>query len=137
VLDRIGWFDERFFMYCEDVDLCRRIKDDGSQLYYLSEAAVVHLVAGASKQTSSHFSTLMQRESVLHLMSKYYGRWGGISYRAGIFVGASVRLLAGCLLACAVKTVTLGRQSGPRGSLSKYTAMWLWSLGFRRPTITQ
>ena len=73
VLERVGWFDIRFFMYCEDVDLCRRINDAGWKLYYLSDAEVIHLAGGASKKRSNQFSTLLTCESIAKLMKKYYG----------------------------------------------------------------
>jgi N-acetylglucosaminyl-diphospho-decaprenol L-rhamnosyltransferase len=42
VLDKIGGFDERFFMYAEDIDLSKRIKDAGFENYYLGDRAILH-----------------------------------------------------------------------------------------------
>jgi len=41
-MEAVGLLDERFFMYCEDLDWCRRMKDAGWKVYYLPEAQVVH-----------------------------------------------------------------------------------------------
>jgi GT2 family glycosyltransferase len=38
LLDKVGWFDERYFMYAEDVDLCHAIGQQGAMLYYMSTA---------------------------------------------------------------------------------------------------
>ncbi|NBB98880.1 MAG: glycosyltransferase [Alphaproteobacteria bacterium] len=47
VLDRVGLFDERFFLYFEETDLCHRISDAGWHGMYLPDSRVVH-VGGAS-----------------------------------------------------------------------------------------
>lgn len=42
VLERIGPLDERFFMYCEDVDICYRLKAQGFKTCYVPDAHFVH-----------------------------------------------------------------------------------------------
>jgi len=46
-LEKTGLFDEGFFLYFEEVDLCRRIQDQDYQVHYLPDAEVFH-EAGAS-----------------------------------------------------------------------------------------
>lgn len=55
VLDRIGLFDERFFLYFEEVDLCRRIKAAGQRVCYWPEIEVVH-IGGESSRTITRLS---------------------------------------------------------------------------------
>jgi len=50
VLDAIGHFDERFFLYYEEVDLCRRIVAAGWQIWYWPELVVVHIGGESSRQ---------------------------------------------------------------------------------------
>jgi GT2 family glycosyltransferase len=50
LLDDIGLFDERFFLYFEEVDLCRRIKAAGYRVVYWPELEVVH-IGGESSRT--------------------------------------------------------------------------------------
>ncbi|NEX15352.1 MAG: glycosyltransferase family 2 protein [Halochromatium sp.] len=50
VLEQIGHFDERFFLYFEEVDLCRRIKAAGYRIAYWPEIQVVH-IGGESSRT--------------------------------------------------------------------------------------
>lgn len=47
VISEIGFFDEKFFMYNEDVDLCYRIKKAGWKVLYFPSAEIVHKI-GAS-----------------------------------------------------------------------------------------
>jgi GT2 family glycosyltransferase len=42
VFEQIGGFDENFFMYFEDIDLCRRIRKAGSKIIYLPKIKVMH-----------------------------------------------------------------------------------------------
>jgi GT2 family glycosyltransferase len=56
-LHRVGGWDEGFFMYCEDKDLCRRLRDLGYDISYEPDAVCVH-VGGVSAPRSSLASVL-------------------------------------------------------------------------------
>lgn len=45
--EQVGGFDERFFLYMEDVDLCRRLRSAGWQIRYVPSARVVHAIGGS------------------------------------------------------------------------------------------
>jgi GT2 family glycosyltransferase len=49
VLDRVGPFDEQFFLYYEEVDLCRRIQAAGYTVRYWPDVRVIHLGGESSK----------------------------------------------------------------------------------------
>jgi GT2 family glycosyltransferase len=49
VLRSVGFFDPRFFMYGEEVDLCRRIKMAGHQIWYWPDIVVVHIGGESSR----------------------------------------------------------------------------------------
>ena len=42
LFEQVGGFDERFFMYVEDTDLCKKFHDIGKQVVYLGDLSVVH-----------------------------------------------------------------------------------------------
>lgn len=48
VIDQIGLLDEKFFMYYEEVDFCRRAKRRGWEVWHVPQAQVVHLEGAAS-----------------------------------------------------------------------------------------
>ena len=52
MLESIGFFDERYYLYYEETDLCLRAQQNGWQIFYLPQAAVWH-VGGASSKTRS------------------------------------------------------------------------------------
>jgi GT2 family glycosyltransferase len=41
IIDTLNGFDENYFMYAEDVDLCYRIKKESWKIYYLAESAFI------------------------------------------------------------------------------------------------
>lgn len=50
-LVQVGCFDERFFLYWEDADLCRRLRENGGAIRYVPVATVKHRV-GRSSETA-------------------------------------------------------------------------------------
>lgn len=50
--DKIGGFDEDYFMYGEDLDLCFRIKKFGYKIYYNPETSIVHYKGESTKKSS-------------------------------------------------------------------------------------
>ena len=74
VVDRTGLFDERFFMYMEDVDLLRRILAVARALYY-PEVSIVH-----EYQKGSYRDARLARHHVLSAV-KYFSKWGWLRDR--------------------------------------------------------
>jgi N-acetylglucosaminyl-diphospho-decaprenol L-rhamnosyltransferase len=131
VLEKIGWLDDRYFMYAEDVDLCRTIRDAGWKLFYTSEAAVVHHAGVTSAKAPSGFSTLMKCESIGKLMTKYYGIGGHALYRLAVFAGSFIRLVIVALIN--VLKAFVGKFDS--GGIRKCFMMLGWSVGIRRAKI--
>ncbi|WOZ79003.1 glycosyltransferase family 2 protein [Kosakonia sacchari] len=53
---KLQGFDERYFMYCEDIDICYRAKQLGHQLTYLPQYSALHLAKHANRKVfSKHF----------------------------------------------------------------------------------
>jgi len=74
--EAVGGFDEGFFMYGEDVDLCARLGAAGQRLRYLPEAIVVHAWGASTVQRPA----AMLREayvSRVRYFTKHYPGWGG------------------------------------------------------------
>ncbi|MGD8464006.1 MAG: glycosyltransferase family 2 protein [Anaerolineae bacterium] len=76
-LGEVGGFDERFFMYCEEIDLCRRIQTAGWQIYCVPKAKIVHLVAQSTQQFRDQMFVALWRSRFL-MYEKHEGppfRW--------------------------------------------------------------
>jgi GT2 family glycosyltransferase len=74
VLTKVGGLDEAYFMYSEELDWCRRIKDAGWQIVYLPTAQVLHHVGKSSEQavTARHINF---QQAKLRYFQKYHGPW--------------------------------------------------------------
>lgn len=136
ILDQIGYFDDRYFMYVEDVDLSRRITDAGWKLYYLSDAVIIHIGSAASINVYNQFSTLMMCESATKYIHKYHGFFGSILYRA-VLVGGSLYRLLILLILKTISTLSLshGRSNNYGESVNKYKTMIKWALYLQKPII--
>lgn len=68
---RLGGFDKRFFMYLEDLDLCRRLRDRGLSIWLLPSLRVVHSWRKSS-QTRPYFALYCHHLSVYRYFRKYF-----------------------------------------------------------------
>lgn len=71
VLDIVGMFDERFFMFYEETDLCKRINDAGYEIKFVKEAKIIHLEGKSSKNILQR--KLYSKKSELLYFKKTYG----------------------------------------------------------------
>lgn len=132
VLDRAGWFDERYFMYAEDADLSRTIESLGWKLYYTAEAEIIHVCGGTSEKAPSSFSVLMKHESIGKMMRKYHGRTGALFYQVAMLIGSSLRLGLLAILRLAAP-FRRRKDYDLRGAFLRQRSVVLWSVGLKKP----
>ncbi len=70
VLDLVGFFDETFFMYYEETDLCKRIKDAGYDIKFVENAKIKHLENQSIDNKLKH-SKLVKTSEYLYLRKHY------------------------------------------------------------------
>lgn len=81
VIDKVGLFDPRFFLYYEEVDHCRRVKAAGWRVVYFPDTEVVH-IGGESAKSAGQLTdggrqlSELQVESELLYFRKHYGLLG-------------------------------------------------------------
>lgn len=73
-IDDVGPMDERFFLYMEDVDWCRRFWRKGYKVYYFPECIIIHSGQHASIGSLRNF---ISKNARMHLgsMIKYFLKW--------------------------------------------------------------
>ncbi len=87
VIADVGGFDERFFMYSEEADLCRRIRDAGWEVRHLPVMRILHYGGAPNPRLAAQASY-----SRLAYASKHFGRLERIAYRGVLAVHHLVRL---------------------------------------------
>jgi GT2 family glycosyltransferase len=73
LLEEVGFLDDHFFMYAEDVDFCQRVRKHGLRVLYTPEAEILHF-KGKSRETANEQVELEYRRSQLYFYLKHYGR---------------------------------------------------------------
>ena len=65
-LEQVGGFDERYFLYWEDADLCRRLRGEGFAIRYAPEAVAVHQVGRSSATAKAASIRAFHRSAYLY-----------------------------------------------------------------------
>jgi hypothetical protein len=85
----LGGFDEDFFMYGEDLDLCRRVQLSGKSVYYIPETTIIHYKGESSK--SAPFDSLLAFYRAMDIFvrkhfSPAYSLFSSLFFRLGILL---------------------------------------------------
>jgi hypothetical protein len=110
-------FDEAFFMYGEDLDLCARVRRHGFKVWYLPSTQIVHF-KGRSSSKRAIRSQAAFYEAMILFSRKYRGSYGsffprwlvyvGIMLQAGLKIGATlVTNLTACFIDLLIVNVVL------------------------------
>lgn len=92
-IDKVGMFDERFFMYGEDIDWSRRIIEGGFEIHYVPDTTIIHFKGESTKKASLNYVKTFYGAMGLYVEKHYSvgaGKWFsrllklGIGLRAGI-----------------------------------------------------
>jgi GT2 family glycosyltransferase len=87
----IGGFDERFFMYGEEADLCLRLRQAGWSVLFAPDAEFVHVGEASSRQYADEMYQALMRSHLL-VLAKHRGR--AVAQRARRLVALAMRLRA-------------------------------------------
>jgi O-antigen biosynthesis protein len=99
VFEAVNGFDERFFMYGEDLDLCWRIKEQGSKVWYHPDIRIIHLKGRSSGKRLLHSRIAFYEAMILfsrkyhHIHRSFFPRWliyVGIFFQAGVNIGSKI-----------------------------------------------
>jgi GT2 family glycosyltransferase len=89
--EMLGGFDEDFFMYFEEVDLCYRLFSQGRQIHFVPEAEIIH-VGGASTEQTRAWSYIQFFTSLAQFYRKHY------SWQRLVEMVFTVKIVAFCKL---------------------------------------
>ncbi|MDO8452547.1 MAG: glycosyltransferase family 2 protein [bacterium] len=90
VLNEVGGWDDDYFMYVEDVDLCWRIKKAGYKVYYFAGTAIKHI---GSASSSSDMSILRELKNLKLFYRKNLPSWQMPFLVLFLMLGSLLRLI--------------------------------------------
>lgn len=92
VLDQVGFLDEDYFIYSEEVDLCYRIQRAGWQLFWIPEAEVVHFGGQSTQQVPTEMFLNLYHSKIKYFRKNYGGSAAQI-YKLILRIAALSRLI--------------------------------------------
>lgn len=74
VIKKVGGFDEKIFMYMEEVELCKRIEDSGFTIWYTPSFEIIHLDKASSSHDPQKLAKIFSIEikGIVYFLGKYY-----------------------------------------------------------------
>lgn len=80
----MGMFDERYFLYCEDIDFGFRMRQAGCHAFFVSEASVIHLSGRSASQNVQ--SRLYFVDAYVRYIRKNFNFFHGVAYEICFFL---------------------------------------------------
>lgn len=74
ILDEVGFLDESFFMYGEDIDLSFRIKEAGYSVDYLPTTTIVHYKGESTKKGTLNYVRIFYQAMIIFAEKHYRGK---------------------------------------------------------------
>ncbi len=92
IYTKVGGFDEKFFLYFEDADLCLRIRKAGYKVHLTSRVSITHLMG---KSTSSVFNSLLPeiKKGQLYYYKKHNSKFDILFLRLYLKLKFSIRFI--------------------------------------------
>lgn len=92
VIDKVGFLDERFFMYGEDIDWCYRIKSAGYKVVYYPKVTTIHYKGQSSKKKKLKTIYEFHRAMIL-FYNKHYRKEYNFIVTLLVYIGISLKLV--------------------------------------------
>ena len=92
IIDKIGGFDESFFMYGEEVEFCFRAKKSGGSIWFYPKAKVIHL-KGKSSKNGFRQAVLGEYQGLKKFYRKHKPVWQNKLLKFLLKIGAVSRIL--------------------------------------------
>jgi len=113
-----GLLDERFFIYTEEIDLCRRLQNRGWRLYWIPQSVIVHYGGASTTQVGRPMFVELYRSKIQYFR-KHFGRRGALGYKAVLVATALPRVV----LATVAMAVQPAQRAKWRALLTDYSVL--------------
>jgi N-acetylglucosaminyl-diphospho-decaprenol L-rhamnosyltransferase len=91
-LEQVGLFDEGFWMYMEDLDLCYRFREAGWTTWYEPSVTVVHVKGGTSGPIRSARLNYASHYGMLRFYRKHYASRHSALTNVSVYAGIAIKL---------------------------------------------
>ena len=108
-LDEVGLFDEGYWLYMEDLDLCYRFARGGWVTWYEPSVTVLHVKGGSSGRLRSARANYHFHYGMLRFYRKHYARERSPVLNAAVYAGIGAKLCVSLLRTSARRLVSRGR----------------------------
>ena len=93
----IGFFDENYFIYLEEIDLCKRLQKKNKKIY-LDKKVIINHLGGSSHNEKINFEMELSRNwhwmwSTFYYNKKHYGYYNSLFKVSGKFFSALIKLI--------------------------------------------
>lgn len=98
VLEKVGGFDEVFFMYGEDVDLSYRIQNNGYKNYYFADTCILHFKGESTRKGTMNYVRMFYNAMSIFVRKHYGGSKASIFnffIHVAIWIRAAMSAIAG------------------------------------------
>jgi len=89
-LEEVGIFDEDYFIFVEDTDLCYRMREKGWKVYFVADAVIFHHL-GVTREKFWKTTVLNHNIGMFKFFRKHYNP--NVFLQAVLYMGLSLRLL--------------------------------------------
>lgn len=91
LLQQLGGFDERFFMYGEDIDLCFRIKKTQFHIDYVPTTSIIHYKGESTRKGDLKYVRIFNK-ALYQFFEKHYSSKYSLIFRVFIFFAITLRI---------------------------------------------
>ena len=92
-LDQVGLFDEGYWMYMEDLDLCYRFEQRGWVVWYEPSATVIHVKAGTSGRHRTWRLNYAFHYGMYRFYRTHYAASAPLTERTAVYAGIAAKLV--------------------------------------------
>jgi hypothetical protein len=96
LLQQLDGFDERFFMYGEDIDLCKRVHQQGKHIVYLPQTTIVHYKGESAKHNDIGYIKAFNQALFLYFEKHVSKGWARF-FKGSVRIAVWLKILMGFL----------------------------------------
>ncbi len=124
LIDRIGLFDEQFFLYADELDLCKRILNENRIIHFSPRAEIIHYGAQSTNKIPLK-KYIINYESKIKYFKKHHGYIQSVIVSVVNFLGFIIRIFGWSF----IMIFQSEKRKLAQSTIKIYTKVCLWRIG--------